>query len=571
MTGFELGSRYSIYQTEYLSKMEETNMNTHINKAADLDVIVVGCGFAGIHILHELIKRNYKVHLFDDGKEPGGTWDKNHYPGARVDSEVWVYQFTDPELWKEFTFTEKYPTWEELSAYFNFVADKWGVRPYMTFSARVDSASFDEASAVWRVGTSDGKTHAARFLVLALGSTTTPLAPPFAGADTFKGPSFHTARWPEGASMNGKRVAIIGTGASGVQVVQEAARVAEHVTVFQRTPNLALPMRLEKYTAEEYGKMRPLFVSAMARSKQTFGGSTYDFIPKPWKDMCEEERQHAMRTNWDLGGFNFWLGTSMDLFFDEACNRAHYDYWRDQTRKLIKKEHLIELLAPTEPPHPFGMKRPCLQQWYFETFNQDNVDLVDINANAIEKVTETGIIAGGNEYEVDMIVYAIGFDTCTGAISAIDIRNGNGPTIGDLWKKESLTYLGKAVPGYPNMLYTYGLQSPTALLNGPTAGEGEGDWIVSVIEDMDKLGIRRFEANRKAAEAWGRQCAAVANKTLFPKAKSWYMAANVPGKRPEMQAYCGGQLAYFEALDDEKKNNYPNFVLAKHTDTTLAE
>ena len=546
-------------------------MNTQMNKAADLDVIVVGCGFAGLHTLHELVKRDYKVHLFDDGEGPGGTWDKNRYPGARVDSEVWVYQFTDPELYRGFAFTEKFPGWQELNAYFNFVADKWGMRPYMTFNARVDSATFDEANAVWRVRTSDGNAHTSRYLVLTLGSTTKPLAPPFAGADTFKGESFHSARWPKDASLKGKRVAVIGTGASGVQIIQEASRVSEHVTVFQRTPNLALPMGQVKYTPEEYEKMRPLFGAAMARSYQTFGGFDYDLTYKPWKDMSEEEQQYLMRTNWNLGGFNFWLGGPMDLFFDEECNYAHYDYWRDQTRKLIKKDHLIEMLAPTKAPHPFGVKRPCLQQWYFEAFNQDNVDLVDVNADPIERITETSIIAGGKEYEVDMIVYALGFDTCTGAISAIDIRDGNSRTIGELWKDESLTYLGKTVPGYPNMLYTYGLQSPSALINGPTGGEREGDWVVSVIEDMDKMGVRRFEVTREAAEGWREHCADLANATLFPKAKSWYMAANVPGKRPEMQAYAGGQIAYFEALETEREKGYPNFVLTKYADAVPAE
>ena len=546
-------------------------MSTQMNKAADLDVMVVGCGFSGLHTLHELVKLNYKVHLFDDGDGPGGTWDKNHYPGARVDAEAWIYQFTDPALWEEWSYTEKFPGWEELSAYFNFVADKWGMRPYMTFNARVESAAFDEANAVWRVRTSDGNAHTTRFLVLALGSTTKPLAPPFAGADTFKGPSYHTARWPEGTSLKGKRVAVIGTGASGVQVIQEAARVCEHVTVFQRTPNLALQMKQEKYTPEEYSKLREFFPPAMEFTKQTFGGVAYDLSYKPWQEMRKEEQQYLLRTNFAKKGFHCWLAGPMDLFTDEECNLAHYEYWRDETRELIKDERLKELLAPTEPPHPFGVKRPALQQWYYDAFNQDNVELVDVNADPIERITETGLIAGGKEYEFDMIVYALGFDTCTGAISAIDIRDGNGRTIGDLWKERSLTYLGKTVPGYPNMLYTYGLQSPSALMMGARAGELEGSWVVSVIDDMTKMGVRRFEATREAAEAWGEHCYDLAKDTLFPKAKSWYMAANVPGKRPEMQPFAGGQAAYVKALSDEREQNYPNFVLSKYADAVPAE
>jgi cation diffusion facilitator CzcD-associated flavoprotein CzcO len=547
-------------------------MDGRVNKAADLDVIVVGAGFSGLHILHELVKRNYRVHLFDDGEGPGGTWDKNHYPGARVDSEVWVYQYTDPAIWENYCFTEKFPGWRELKSYFEYVVKQWGIGPHITFKTRVEESTFDEASAVWKVRTSDGKTKTARYLVFATGSTTKPIIPYFAGAETFKGQSYHTARWPrEGASMKGKRVAVVGTGASGVQVIQEASREADHLTVFQRTPNLALPMGQEKYTREEYDKLKATFPPVMERIKQTFAGFAYDLNFKPWKMMSEEERHNVMRRNWNRKGFNFWLAAPMDLFFDEECNRAHYNFWRDETRKRIKKESLIELLAPTEPPHPWGTKRPCLEQWYFEAYHQDNVDLVNVSANPIERITEKGIVAGGKEHEVDMIAYALGFDTCTGAISAVDIRSAAGRTIGDLWKEQSLSYLGKAIPGYPNLLYTYALQSPSAFLNGPVAAELEGDWIVKVLEDMDKSGIRRFEAERNAAELWGKRCYELGDASLFVKAKSWYMAANVPGKRPEIQPFIGGQVAYRTALYDESENGYLNFVLSKHAETMPAE
>lgn len=548
-------------------------MDAQVKKAADLDVLVVGAGFSGLYILHELVKRNYKVHLFDDGEGPGGTWDKNHYPGARVDSEVWVYQYTDPALWKDYYFTEKFPGWRELKYYFNYVADKWGIRPYMTFKTRVIGATFDEANGVWQVRTNDGQNLTARYLVLGMGSTTQPVTPSFPGAETFKGQSYHSARWPrDGVSMKGKRVAVIGTGASGVQIIQEASREADHLTVYQRTPNLALPMGQEKYTREEYEKLKAMFPPVMERTKQTFAGFAYDLIYKPWNEMSADERQKIMRFNWDQKGFTFWLAAPADLFFDEECNRAHYNFWRDETRKLIRKEHLIEVLAPTEPPHPFGTKRPCLQQWYFDLYNQDNVDLVNLKATPIERITEKGIVSGGKEHEVDIIVYAIGFDTCTGAISAVDIKDARGRTVGDLWKEQSLTYLGKAVPGYPNLLYTYALQSPSAFVNGPTGAELEGDWVVKFIENMDKMGIRRFEASRDAAEAWGKRCHDLGEMSLFVKAKSWYMAANVPGKRPEIQPFIGGQPAYRAALYEELDKGFPNFVLVKkHAEEIAAQ
>ncbi|MDP1627386.1 NAD(P)/FAD-dependent oxidoreductase [Parvibaculum sp.] len=538
---------------------------------ADLDVIVVGAGFSGMHILHEFLKRDYNVHLFDDGEGVGGTWDKNNYPGARVDSEVWIYQFTDPQIWQNYTFTEKFPTWRELKPYFNFVADQWGLRPHMTFKTRLEGASFDENECVWHAKFNDGVTRRARHLVLAMGSTTTPVMPKFAGIESFKGESYHSARWPkQEVSFSGKRVAVIGTGASGVQVIQEASKTADHLTVYQRTPNLALPMGQERYTRDEYAKMKPLIYPAMAYSRQTFGGFPYDLINRRWNDLNESERNQMMRQNWEQKGFRFWLGAPADLFFDEECNRAHYNFWRDETRKRIKKEHLIEILAPTEPPHPFGAKRPCLEQWYFDLYNQDNVDLIDTNTSQIERITENGIVAGAVEREFDCIVYATGFDNCTGAIGALDIRDGTGRTIGDVWDEKYLTYLGKMVPGFPNLLFTYALQSPSAFLNGPTAAELEGDWVVNVVEDMSAKGIRRYDAKPDAAHKWAERCNDVANMSLLPKAKSWYMGANVPGKRPEIQPFIGGQVAYRAALNEEIEMGYPNLVLERASSATAA-
>lgn len=542
-------------------------MSERERQRADFDVIVVGAGFSGIHILHELVKRNYNVRLFDGGEGPGGTWDKNRYPGARVDSEVWIYQFTDRKLWSKFYFTEKFPDWRQLKAYFNFVVDERNLRPYMSFGARIESAEYDTANDVWTVRTERGESFTTRYLILSMGSTTKPVAPYFPGVETFKGESCHTARWDENVSFKGKRVAVIGTGASGVQVIQEASREADHLTVYQRTPNLALPMGQQTYSREEYDKMKPLFEAAQLRSMGTYAGFDYDLGHKPWKDMTAEERRDVMEVNWEQKGFRFWLGAPMDLFFDEECNRDHYYFWRDKTRQLIKKDHLIELLAPTEPPHPFGTKRPCLQQWYFEAFNQDNVDLIDVNTQPIERITPDGIVSGGVERAFDVIVYAIGFDTATGAIADLDIKGANGRRLGDLWKEKSLTYLGKSVPGYPNLLYTYALQSPTAFLNGPTAAELEGDWVVKVIDDMERKGIRRFEPKEDAALAWGEVCHDLGAASLFPKAKSWYMAANVPGKRPEIQPYIGGQPAYKKALYDEIEAGYPNFRLTAQSGT----
>lgn len=331
-----------------------------------VDVLVVGAGFSGLYILHKLLeKEKYKVRLVDDGEGPGGTWDKNHYPGARVDSPIWVYQFTDRDLYANWSFTEKYPGWEELVPYFRFVADRWDLWPHMTFHQRVVSATWDEKNCLWHVRTSTGETISTRHLVLAMGSTTQPLDPRslFPGVERYRGELYHSARWPEGkstSSLKGRRVGVIGTGASGVQIIQDVALVADHLIVFQRTPNLALPMRQERFTRREYELIKQLMPASMDRSKQTFGGFDYDLVYKPWREMSEKELQKLMMSNWEEGGFKFWLGAPLDLFFDEECNRIHYNFWRDQTRRRIKREELAKILAPTNPPHPFGVKRPCL-------------------------------------------------------------------------------------------------------------------------------------------------------------------------------------------------------------------
>ena len=534
------------------------------NNNTDLDVIIVGAGFSGLHTLHEFLKKDYRVHLFDDGEGPGGTWDKNWYPGARVDSEIWVYQFTDPDIWQNYNFSEKFPGWRELTKYFNFVADRWNLRPNMTFKTRLVGAVFDEDACIWTARFSDGTRRRARHLVLSMGSTTAPFLPDVTGRDSFGGGLYHAARWPRsGVSVRGKRVAVVGTGASGVQIIQEASREADSLTVFQRTPNLALPMGQARYSIEEYDKLKPLMESAMARSRETFAGFSYDLSSRPWKELSEAERQATLRFNWEQKGFRYWLAAPVDLFFDADCNRDHYNFWRDEARKRIKKPHLIEMLAPTVQPHPFGTKRPCLEQWYFEAYNQDNVELVDVKVNPIERITEKGMVAGGVECEFDVIIFATGFDNCTGAICSLDIRGADGRTIGDIWDEKYLTYLGKMVPGFPNLLFTYALQSPSAFLNGPTAAELEGDWIVKMIVSMDQAGIRRYDPKPEAAHAWAEKCNEMADMSLFPQAKSWYMGANIPGKRPEIQPFIGGQPAYRKALYDELEGGFQNLVLEK--------
>lgn len=530
------------------------------NSAADFDVVIVGAGFAGIYQLYHLRKRGYNVRLIEAGGDLGGVWHWNCYPGARVDSIGAIYQFSDPDLWKDWDYKEKFPSWPELRSYFNYVDKKWRIRKDCQFDTRVESADFDEKNKVWRVNKSDGETITCRYFVPCLGFASKPVVPDFPGKERFQGEAFHTALWPQyGLNMYGKRIAIIGTGASAVQVLQEASKEAKQVTIFQRTPNLTIPMRQRELSKADNAKTKVHYPEIFETRGRTFAGFDFDFHPKSWEESTEAEREATFKEIWETGAFHWWLGNFNDVLFNDDANRAQYDYWRDQTRKRIHKPELQEMLAPTEPPHAYGVKRPCLEQWYYECFNQDNVELVDVKANPIERITEKGIVSGGKEHEFDVIVYATGFDAVTGGLTQIDIRGTDGRTLRDRWAEGISTYLGMTVPGYPNMVMIYAPQSPSGFCNGPTCAEYQGDWVVNFIEDMDKKGVVRTEPTEESAVGWAKEISEIIDQTLFPGANSWYLGANIPGKAREILVYPGGLPAFREAISKESTGDYPNF------------
>lgn len=534
----------------------------------ELDVLIVGTGFSGLYLLRHLTQAGFTVHAVDDGRGPGGTWDKNTYPGARVDSAIWVYQFSDSALWRPWYFSEKFPDWTELQPYFRHVCDTWNLWPQISFGERVQSAHFSEDRLRWTVNTSSGREINAKYLIFATGSTTKPidLNMLFDGVERYRGEIHHSARWPKEKSvqsLKGQRVGVIGTGASGVQIIQDVSQVADQLVVFQRTPNLALPMKQMAYTRREYEIVKQAIPTMMDRSKQTFAGFEYDFIYTPWREYSKEQFYRVLEENWEEGGFKFWLGTFVDLVSDEECNRLHYDFWRDHQRKRIRRPDYAELLVPTEPPHPFGVKRPCLEQWYYDLYNQDNVVLVDLNSSPIERFNERGVIAGGQQYDLDTVICAVGFDNNTGTLTAIDVRNAQGTTVRDVWNEEYLDYLGKMIPGFPNLFYTYGLHSPAAFLNGPTAAELEGDWLVHVLKDFREKGVERVEPKLEPSKAWHQLIIDLTAPSLFLKAKSWYVGANIPGKRVEMLQFPAGAPAYRQHIWEEVEKGYPNLILGR--------
>ncbi|MBC2592503.1 NAD(P)/FAD-dependent oxidoreductase [Rhodococcus aetherivorans] len=532
----------------------------------ELDVLVVGGGFAGVYALERLRSLGFTVKLYEAGSEAGGVWHWNQYPGARVDTEATAYQFSDERIWKKWDWSEMFPGQEELQEYFRFVVDKLELGPEISYSTRVIAARFDTYRDQWVIESRNENTGEtfltrARFFLPMLGTGSKKLLPNIPGRDAFKGDIFHTAEWPKGYDMHGKRVAVIGTGASGVQVIQSIAPQVESMTVFQRTPSMALPMysaKLDHAANEELRKSYPEFFEFR---NNTFGGLAYDLVYKPTAEMTDEEFNEGLEKLYAEGGLQIWLGGYADLFFDIEVSNRIYRFWRDKTRGRIKDPVLAEKLVPTEPPYPFGSKRCPLEYTYYEAFNQDNVELVDVNDNGIDHIHENGIVTvDGVEREFDVIVLATGFDSFTGGLCDIDIVGTNGETFGETYADGVHTFLGRATSGFPNILFVYGPQSPSAFCNGPTCAELEGDWVIDCLVSMRDRGLTRIEATPEGEKEWQQHFEEVTDATIFPLASSWYMNANVPGKKRELLAYPGGLAQYLKKNQESAEDDYAGFV-----------
>lgn len=381
-----------------------------------------------------------------------------------------LYQFSDPEIWQGWTFTEKYPDGREIQAYFQYVDKKFDISRDVLFNSRVVSAHWDDSADRWNLTTEDGEVFRGQFLSLCTGIGSKYYIPEFKGLSTFKGEMYHTARWPETHDYKGKRVGVIGTGATGVQVIQEIAPVVAHLTVFQRTPNMTLPMRQRKLDPDEEDKLKKeLYAVSFGRRHQTFTGLHFDINPKLMFDATPEERTLFFEEHWEKGGFHFWMGSYADLLLNPKANDEAYGFWRKKVRERIPDPELQEKLAPIQPPHPFGVRRPSLEQSYYEVYSQPNVQLVDVNKTAIEEITPKGLkTSDGVEHELDVLILATGFDMVTGGITSIDIRGQDGISIKEKWADGVKSYLGVASATYPNMFWIYGPQSPSSFSNGPS-------------------------------------------------------------------------------------------------------
>jgi len=522
------------------------------------DVLVVGGGFAGVHQLRHLRDRGFSVLLLEASGAFGGVWSLNRYPGARVDSHGPVYQFTDEFLWKDWQYSEMFPGHEELRQYFEYVDSKLQLSKDCRFNCKVVDAQFDESCRLWELKSQDGTLFTTRFVVMATGSTTEPYTPNIPGLERFRGEVVHTARWREDIEMSDKRIAIIGTGASGVQVIQEAGPVARHLTVFQRTPNIALPMQQRRLDDEENAAIKEQMPAIAAKCKETFAAIDYDFDPRKAVETSPQEREEFYEYVWNKGGFAFWLGTFSDTFFNEEANAMAYDFWRRKTLPLITDPVKAEMLVPETAPHPFGGKRPALYQNYYEVMNQNNVQIASIKNNPIVEITESGIrTADGTEWGgFDMIILATGFDNNTGALTSIDLRNADRVTLRDKWRSGVDAYLGAFTNRFPNMLFLYGPQSPAAFANGSTNAELQGDVVIDFLEFLRSNGHTRFESTAEADTAWTAEISEVNEIALFKYADSWYNGGNIPGKHRQFLQYPKGLPVYLNHWRAEEAAGY---------------
>ena len=528
----------------------------------DYDVVIIGAGFSGIYLLIKLRELGFQVHLVDAAPGVGGVWHWNCYPGARVDTHCDIYQFSDPEIWQDWEWRERFPGWAEMRSYFEHVDAKRAVSKDITYGTRVSSASFDEGRARWRLTTEGGQDYTAQFVIACTGFASKPFIPALSGRESFKGEIHHSAYWPqEGIDFRGKKVGIIGTGASGIQIAQEAANQADRCVVFQRTPNMYLPMGQCHFDATDMKARKRDWPARFKRRRETFGGFDFGFIKESALAVSDAEREATYESLWEAGGFNFWLGTYHDVFSDLKANDTAYKFWRNKVRARIKDPKTAEILAPEVPPHPYGVKRPSLEQWFFDIFDRDNTDLVCLKREPLTEITAGGIKTVDAFYELDVIAFATGFDAVTGGITNIDILDRDGVTIRQHWSKGVRTHLGVATAGYPNLLFSYGPQAPTGFCNGPSSAEYQGDCLIDLLVYARDKGISTIEAESRAQEEWRKSVLELADMTLFPKADSWYMGANIPGKAREILMYPGGLPKYLEAFEQSRDAGYAGFTL----------
>jgi cyclohexanone monooxygenase len=536
----------------------------------DVDVVVVGAGFAGLYAVHLLGDRGFSVQGIEQADDVGGTWYWNRYPGARCDSESHVYCFSFSEdLRQEWTYSERYPEQSEILEYLRFVADRLDLRREFRFGTAVEAATFDEETGLWRVGTSAGPDVTARFVVLAVGPLHAPHVPDFEGLDEFAGEWYHTAKWPhEPVSFAGKDAAVVGTGSTGIQAIPRIAERAAHLTVYQRTPNYTVPAQNRPLDDEDWAEIREEYDEIWERARRTQTGHPFEPEYRSVEGLPDEEVEAALESAWQDGGFRFFL-TFEDLLSNETTNERVAEFIRSKIRARLEDPDLAETLVPTD--HPYGAKRPPLDyEDYYETFEREDVALVDAREEPIERFTVDGIETAATHRGHDVVVLATGFDAITGSFTRIDIQGRNGTVLAETWADRPRAYLGIGLDAFPNLFMISGPQNPSVITNQPVVIEQQVEWVTDFLEHLRENGLAYAEARKTAVREWVEHSNSVAEKTLYPEAASWYRGENVPGKPRVFLPYPGGYDNYRDRCDEVAANGYEGFALADSLDELAA-
>lgn len=541
---------------------DQTGTSRSAPGADDHDVVVVGAGFAGLYLLHRLRGLGLRTLVLEAADGVGGTWYWNRYPGARCDIESTYYSYSfSPELEQEWEWSERYASQPEILRYLDHVADRFDLRRDIRLGARVRAAHFDEAAGRWRLRTEGGDTLTAGYCVMATGCLSVSKLPEVPGIADFEGRTYHTGRWPhEGVDFTGRRVAVIGTGSSGIQVIPRIAEEAAHLTVFQRTPNYSAPAHNRPLTREEREAVKREYPQLRAQARVSgFGVLSSTLTPESALAATAEEREARYRKAWGEGRLTGVLASYGDLFTDVAANETASAFVRARIAELVDDPETAELLTPRD--HPYGAKRPCLDTDYYATYNRDDVDLVDLRATPLRAITREGVATTEREVPVDDIVFATGFDAMTGALLAMDIRGRGGLPLREKWAGGPVTYLGLATAGFPNLFLVTGPGSPSVLSNLVISIEQHVEWIADCLAHLRDRGGAGFEATTEAEETWVAHVNEVGAATVFPRARSWYVGADVPGKPQVFMPYVGGVRAYREKCDAVAANGYEGFVV----------
>ena len=527
-----------------------------------VDIVIVGAGFAGMYMLHRARQLGFGAKVIEAGSGVGGTWYWNRYPGARCDVESMSYSYSfSEELQQEWTWPDRYATQSDILRYANHVADRFDLRRDIAFDTEVNAAIYDEQHNLWEITAGDGKVFRARYLIMATGCLSVPKVPDIPGLKNFSGSILHTADWPrEGVNFAGRDAGIIGTGSSGIQSIPHIARQSRRLTVFQRTANFSIPAWNGPISSERQLEMKRNYAKLRAKSRASYAGDYADEYDVSILDLMPEQREAQFEKRWRQGGFNYQYAFA-DLMDKPEANELAAEFVRNKIRAIVHDPRTAEILCPKD--HPFGAKRLCVDTGYYETYNLDNVSLVDIRNDPIVEMTPEGLRTASASYRFDTLVLATGFDAMTGALTRIDIRGRQGLLLKDQWRDGAKSYLGVAVAGFPNMFIITGPGSPSVLANMVLAIEQHVEWIGGLLAHARSNSIAVIEADRDAQEKWAHKVTESANRTLYTKAASWYLGANVPRKPRVFMPYVAGFNVYSRTCEQVATAGYWGFHLER--------